>query len=247
VAAGQSVTALQRAERERAAACQSLVAAWGGEPGTMLRTDGSLEELHPPRPVADLLARIDASPELARFAQEELRRRLALGLARAQRQTDLTATAAVRRLSTLGDTAVVVALSLPLPLSDRNQGGIRAAEHSLGKLEAEKEAARLEIVRALYATHQEHQAAFLEATGLRERIVPSAERAFEAIRGAYQLGKLGYLEVLDAQRTLLDTQSQYFDSLAAMHRADITLHRLTGSAVTELGAHGEPPTDGSEP
>lgn len=247
VATSQSLTTLQRAERERDAAAQALAATWGGNPPTPARAEGDLAALHPPQPFETLAARTGGVPDLARFAQEEARRRGTLRLARAERITDLTASLGVRRLGGVDETTLVAGISIPLPVSDRNQGNIKAAEMSLSKLASEREATRVDLVRSLYSAHQEHQAAYLEATGLRDRIVPRAEQAFTATRDAYKLGKLSYLEVLDAQRTLLDSQSQYLDALAAYHKADITLHRFTGTSVEVLGAHGSQEIEGGRP
>lgn len=44
---------------------------------------------------------------------------------------------------------------------------------------------------------------------LRTNVLPAAQRAFEAATEGYRQGKFGYLEVLDAQRTLFDTRGRY--------------------------------------
>lgn len=247
VATSQSLTTLQRAERERDAAAQALAATWGGIPSVPTQVEGDLAALHEPQPFESLAARVDSVPDLARFTKEEERRRGTLRLARAERITDITASLGVRRLGGVDETTLVAGFSIPLPVADRNQGNIKAAEMNLTKLASEREAARLDLIRSLYSAHQEHQAAYLEATGLRDRIVPRAEQAFTATRDAYGLGKLSYLEVLDAQRTLLDTQGQYLDALAAHHKADIILHRLTGSSIEVLGVHVPQAVEGGRP
>ena len=44
-------------------------------------------------------------------------------------------------------------------------------------------------------------------------------------------GKFGYLDVLDAQRTLLDAQGQYIDVLESYHKAAADVERLIGQAL----------------
>ena len=65
-------------------------------------------------------------------------------------------------------------------------------------------------------------------TILHNDVLPKAQRAFEAARQGYQQGKFDYLHLLDAQRTLFQTQAQYVDSTEAYHKAQADVQRLTG-------------------
>ena len=49
------------------------------------------------------------------------------------------------------------------------------------------------------------------------------------ITRAYQEGKVDYLNVLDAQRTLFDVKSEYIESLAAYHTAKTDIERFIGN------------------
>jgi cobalt-zinc-cadmium efflux system outer membrane protein len=42
------------------------------------------------------------------------------------------------------------------------------------------------------------------------------------------LGKFGLLEVLDAQRSLLQARTQYLQALSSAHRAAVDVERLLG-------------------
>ena len=42
------------------------------------------------------------------------------------------------------------------------------------------------------------------------------------------MGKFGYLEVLDAQRTLIDARTQYLESMATATDARVTVERIYG-------------------
>ncbi|MDB5879537.1 MAG: hypothetical protein JWQ41_2951, partial [Variovorax sp.] len=46
----------------------------------------------------------------------------------------------------------------------------------------------------------------------------------------FEFGKFAYLDVLDAQRTLLLARSQYLRALAEVHRAATDLDRLLGGS-----------------
>jgi len=49
-------------------------------------------------------------------------------------------------------------------------------------------------------------------------------------RIGYREGKFGQLDLLDAERTLLDTRTAAIDALAAYHDARARLERLTAEA-----------------
>jgi cobalt-zinc-cadmium efflux system outer membrane protein len=66
---------------------------------------------------------------------------------------------------------------------------------------------------------------------LKERILPAAEQAFEASDLGYRAGKFGFLEVLDAQRTLFAVKGQYIEALAAYHQAKAEVERLIGAPL----------------
>jgi outer membrane protein TolC len=46
-------------------------------------------------------------------------------------------------------------------------------------------------------------------------ILPSAQQAVETATRGFEMGKFGFIEVLDAQRTLIVARGQYLESLAA--------------------------------
>lgn len=73
--------------------------------------------------------------------------------------------------------------------------------------------------------------AHAEVTTLRQEVLPGAQSAFEAVSRGYRLGKFGFLDVLDAQRTLFGAKAQYLRALASYHRAVAEVERLIGEPV----------------
>jgi cobalt-zinc-cadmium efflux system outer membrane protein len=67
-----------------------------------------------------------------------------------------------------------------------------------------------------------------EIDALKATVIPGAQSAFEAASEGYRQGKFGYLDVLDAQRTLFEARGQYVSSLATYHKALADLDRATG-------------------
>ncbi|MBE3123883.1 MAG: TolC family protein, partial [Planctomycetes bacterium] len=91
----------------------------------------------------------------------------------------------------------------------------------------------------LAEAYQVLASSFAEATILRDEVLPAAEAAFTASSEGYRLGKFGYLDVLDAQRTFFETQGQYIEALAAYHRAAADVERLVGQSLESIRAMKE--------
>jgi len=66
---------------------------------------------------------------------------------------------------------------------------------------------------------------------LRDKTLPKARSAFEVTQKGYELGKFGFLEVLDAQRTLFQNQILYVRGLANYQRLVNEIERLIGSPI----------------
>jgi cobalt-zinc-cadmium efflux system outer membrane protein len=225
-----------RAERSLAAARKSLAALWGdGEPAFSLAV-GALADMEPVPAAERLAAQIVQNPDLARWATETEQRRAGLALARAGAIPDLTVGFGVRNDQASGDNALVTGISIPLPVFDRNQGGIAAARAALSKSRHEQHSVRSQALTSLAASCRDLASAYAEGVILQEQILPAAESAFEAATLGYQAGKFGFLEVLDAQRTLFEARGQYLEALTNYHKARAEVERLIGAPLDSLAA-----------
>ena len=65
-----------------------------------------------------------------------------------------------------------------------------------------------------------------EAGILNQTTLPAARSVFKAARQAYEAGRSDYLEVLDAERTLVETRRRRVEALAAYHQAVARLEGL---------------------
>ena len=135
--------------------------------------------------------------------------------------------------------------SLPIPLFDRNQGGILEASYATAKAKQERRAAEVRVRTLLAQTYQTLAAVYDEVRSLKDHVVPAARQAFDATNKAYQAGKIGYLEVLDAQRTLIETKAQYVGALGGYHAAVAELEGLIGQPLNDL-ADNQSDEDSSE-
>ena len=222
---------LRRIEQALIGARHRLAATWASSTPGFVEVLGEFETVTSPPPLDGLVARLSGNPDLARWAAEMSRRQTAVSLARAEAVPDLTVSAGVRHLAEDDDVAAVVGLSLPLFVFDNKRSGVEEAEIGVTQGMQLRQAAEVKVRLALVEAYQRLQMAYVEGQMIRDQVLPSAQVAFEAISEAYRLGKVGALDLLDTQRTLIQTRHQYIDALAANHRAVVAIERLIGGAL----------------
>jgi cobalt-zinc-cadmium efflux system outer membrane protein len=184
-----------------------------------------------------LAERVRDNPDLARWSSEIERRRAGVDAERAKLVPDVTVTAGVTRFSQFDDHAYIVGISVPLPLFNRNRGGILEASHRLDKASDELRAAEGRVLTELSRAYQRLAAIDKEIGTLRTILLPGAQSAFDASTRGYQLGKFSFLDVLDAQRTLFQTRTQYLRALADYQRGVSEIERLVGGPVDVAANH----------
>ncbi len=222
---------LTRAERELEAARQRLAATWGSTAPRFKRALGVLEAVLPIPSLEQLVERIRQNPELARWATEIAERQAVIGLEETRAIPDLTASFGVRRFTEPGDDALVVGISLPLPVFNRNQGAVLEAQRRLTKAEEERRVVEVRVATALSSAYQKLAGAHAEIMALKAQVLPGAQSAFEAASKGYRLGKFSLLDVLDAQRTLFGAKAQYLRALTDYHQSVAQVEGLIGEPV----------------
>ena len=131
---------LEQAKRELAAARQRLSSLWNNPAPRFETAVGDLERIIDLPSREQLFGRARANPDLARWASEITQRNAAVDAARARGVPDLTLIGGVSRFSQFNDTAYTIGISIPIPLFDRNQGGILEAIRLLDKAGDQKRA-----------------------------------------------------------------------------------------------------------
>lgn len=219
----------EQARRELETARRRLASFWAAEPPRFTEAAGELDRVEALPDAATLRGLLEQTPQWTRWETEIDRRRSVLRQEEAQATPDIAVGAGVKRFNEIDETALVVGLSIPLPLFDRNQGNRREAAVNVAKTFAEQDAAQLELLRELDRLTTELTGGRLKIESLQNTALPGAQEVLEASRRAYAEGKVDYLSVLDAQRTLFEARSDYVDSLAGWHRARVELEQLIGT------------------
>jgi cobalt-zinc-cadmium efflux system outer membrane protein len=171
------------------------------------------------------------NPHLARWEKEIARNKAALELAKSKAVPDISIGAGVKRFNETDDNAFVFGIGIPLPISDRNQGGRMEAVANLSKSYEEQRAARIEVTNQFNKIFTELSVSLDKIKELHASILPGAKEVFEASQVAYAEGKIDYLNVLDAQRTFFQVRVQYLETLTAYHKAVADMECLIGQEI----------------
>lgn len=232
---------LRQAQADRLAAQRALAWAMGSAADdTPPPLDGRAESLPPPPDAQALAERVAQSPALRRARGEVQHAQAAYELERARRLPDLGVSLGTKRAAQTGRHQPVIGLSIPLPLFDANTGAqleaLRRRDAAQALAEAEERRLRAEVLQAL----DQLAARAGEAQALKQDVLPAAQSVHDAASRGFELGKFSFLDVLDAQRTLLQARTQYFSALAQAHRAAAELER-------RLGTPNDRPLAGTQP
>lgn len=225
---------LDQMRRELDAARQRLTTHWGSTEPLFARVEGNLEEMAEVPALTSLLRQLEQNPRIARWTTESSRREAILQLERSRRIPDVTVSGGIRRLSGPDASAFVAGVSVPLPLFDNNQGNILEAQYQLEKSRDERRATELGVLTALRQAWQQLSAAAAEVSAIRESVLPGAQQTLDTLNQYYSEGRLSYLEVLEAQRTLFSARTRYLAALSGYHEAVLAIERLTGEPLTAL-------------
>ena len=215
--------------QERLKALHLILAGfWGEDQFHFSRVEGKLGQTVEIPAKEELNAWLLQSPDVARWGTEIAYRKAQLRLEEARRIPDLTFKMGYRRMQETDENTWVAGISLPLPLFNKNQGNIQRAGHLISQGEAQKRAIENQMRIELAAAIQSLKTAFEQTTILQDQILPAAKQAFEGTQLGYSEGKLGYLDVLDAQRTYFEVNIQYIEWLSQYQKHKAMVERLLG-------------------
>lgn len=222
---------LRNAENKSMNAIKALRAAIGYADLPDKRYDGAISKRFTPPNIADLRSGTGAAHPLVIAAElTKTSAELQCSLARAERLADPSVEIALG-IDAEDETIIEGGLSIPIPLFNGNQAKIAAAEARIRQAELKIDAARQGVLSLFDEACGKFSAAQDRAATYAETILPKAQKAFEMTKEGYTAGKFGYLDVLDAQRTLMEAKSAYEAALIEMNLASIEIEKLTGRSL----------------
>lgn len=176
--------------------------------------------------MAELEQRLSASPQLRQAEAQVGRQNAQVTIERSSRIPDLTVTVGSQRDRERGGSEAVFGVSIPLPLFNRNQGNMLVALRRVDQARDELEAERLRLHVDLADARQRAEVAQLQLDSLKTEMLPAAQQAYDAAVTGFELGKFGFLDILDTQRALIQARTLYLRSLSERYRAATDLERI---------------------
>jgi outer membrane protein TolC len=175
---------------------------------------------------------ISHRPELRQAFLGVERARTSLSLARSEFLPDFMLQYRWRKDSMRGNSNDAV-LGLSLPLWFWKPAAMAA------QARAEKEAADADLQAAKVGTSSELKAAFIGAQTAgrlaevyRTSLLPQAREALNVAEAGYQANTIGFLDLLDAQRSLLDSRLEYYRYASEYQRKLAELERVVGQEIS---------------
>lgn len=148
-------------------------------------------------------------------------------LARSDGVPDVTVSGGVRRFSEGRETAFIAGVSMPIPIRNRNRGGVEAAQAEALAAESALLIARLDANRSIYDATITLQAAEARLTVLAGPALQQAEEAVRLASIGYNAGRFTLVELLDAQSALTTARLSLIDARLDRARAQAALTRAT--------------------
>ena len=206
-----------------------LAAMWGAREVAFDQARGELEPLPELESFAALSARIQNNPSLSKFTTEAQLREAELRLAEQRRKPAWQLAAGIRRFEAGDDFAGVFNVTVPLSFGDRGQGNMAAAQAKLQQVDATRNAAEVRLLSQVFTLHQELAHARHVSQKLASDVLPKLTEALQQTEYAYQRGRYGYLELVAAQRELLELKRARIQASVDAYGYAIELDRLTGT------------------
>lgn len=224
----QAQAAVRRAASQRSMAYQALARLTGSPLATFDRLQaGTLSPGAAPKAEA-LLDRVAQTVEWRLAAAQVERGEASLGSEKAQRIPNLTVSLGSQYSREDRERVNVVGLSMPLPLFDRNQGNVLVAARRADQARDLRNAVELRLRSETRSALNQWATAMQDVQAYDRTILPSAQQAVDTATRGFEMGKFAFLDVLDAQRTLIEARGLYLDALASATDARAQVERMYG-------------------
>lgn len=211
---------LKAAQADALAARFALGALWSTEAPPQV--GATFPDIQPPHELLASYSGLDpriASAERA-AAEADIARQRSMGI------PDTTVSAGVRRFEESNDQAFVVGVSIPLPVLNRNQGNVAAAQARARAAGAREAVALADYRQEVAKARADYLAAQAKSETLEKDSLPQAEEALRLSEIGYRNGKFPLIEVLSAADTRDSIRRSLIDAREAQGRAAAQLIRL---------------------
>ena len=180
----------------------------------------------------------EQSPEITAAAYEVERARLVLERARVEPTPNVT----VQGLMNWRDNGIGgrpdggVAVTVPLPLFNRNQGAIARAEHELIAARQALTETQLGLQSRLAPVYEQYANARNQVERYHEFILPAAKESLDLMQELYRTGETNYTALLTSQRTYFQAHLAYLDAARSLRTTEVEMEGLLLSGSLQPGS-----------
>ena len=241
IEARRARVALRNAENHYRGNWESLVSVVGApELRPTLLDDRSFEAGAAPLDFEATLANLlCSSPEIQAALAEIRRDQIMVRRERVEPIPNITVQAIVGHNYEFNITTAGVQASLPLPIFNRNQGTVREARSDLARDHAEHDRVALSLRQRLADTATRYNDALQSIEDFRAESLPLARRAYDVQLANFRARRAAWPQVLVAQRTYVEMDREYIQSLLELRRAEV---EITGLLLSDGLAPPDTPT-----
>ena len=239
----QTKISAERIDRQLDIAIVGLSTYWGGREHTQdeLPYDvaGDLFNFGEERKFTELWELVASSPVVRIFASQERLRDAELRLAESKNRQDIRWSVGIRRLEGLNDNALVGSLEFPLNSGRRNRGEVAAVRAERAEVGVRREQALNQLYARLYDAYATRSQSIEAVNVLDNETIPDLTQALEETQSAFETGLYSYLELIAAQRALIEAKQTHITTAASALQAAVIIEQLTGISL-------QPGTDASQ-
>ncbi len=181
--------------------------------------------------LAQVLSAIDRAPEYLVLASQQGVVNAQLGLAQAKATADLDISAGIKRSELSDDTGLLLSVSMPLTLTNPNEGNILAARIEQQKQQDSQRIYRQQLSAKLSQLYVAMDASAKQAQMIESQTLPLAKQLLIETQMAYEAGQANVLQLVDAQSQLFSLEQSWIQAKYQAFSQLLTLERLTGQAL----------------
>jgi cobalt-zinc-cadmium efflux system outer membrane protein len=211
----------------------------GIEEATKLEIRGQIIVEAPPPPPIEELRRIALAerPDILTFRLGVTRAQADVRLARANAYSDVYV---LWQPYTFQDnspygvksaTSWALGVTVPLPIYNRNQGGILRARMNVDQSRLQLEDIERQTLIDIEEAVQEYEVSRRLVIELHDEVIPDAKEMRNQTADLYRAGSVSVIELINAQSDLNDKVKQYLDTAIRYRRSMLALNTVVGKRI----------------
>ncbi len=214
---------LKQAQYQLESAKAKLQTLWDSSDTDFEIASGEFEGISEPVSWQELQNSAKNTPAFKMLELELQLSKARVNLEYAESVNDFSISAGVQYFRESNDNAFIIGMAVPISSSKKNKAAIQQASSSQAVSQQNYFAAKAELDYELSDLYLQWCNAYETVTDIQKQLLPAAEEVYSAAEKEYKLGKISFLNFLEARETLFDSRSQYLESLAEYHniKADI--------------------------